>query len=348
MLKVPDSPYIKSYHFDDADSFIEAILRKGELYSLFNEQFIFRGHSTDRYELLPSALRGFLSLDNLKASKSVPEHDKELYSYLSTTELTQIQVELKILQDFFNVCDKNGLYVPHIESLRNSFYPGVDAETLLLGNKWIPQEYWELAALAQHHGIKTRLLDWSHDLYVALYFATTGVYYDPKERVDPQKCFMAFSKGEKNPPTHNMEIWALDINIVMVNPAKIPLHIIQPRYHNNDNLCAQRGIFTFWESIYPGFPQGDVKNYIKQTTDRRTLDERLDHYFKENDSPPKPYLYRVTIPQDAAYSIYSHIEKMGYNASTMFPGYDGVARFLREHNEIRQYSLSHPLQVTEQ
>jgi hypothetical protein len=55
---------------------------------------------------------------------------------------------------------------------------------------------------------------------------------------------------------------------------------------------------------------------------------------RESKLPSYPYLYQITIPQDAAYSIYSHIEKMGYNASTIFPGYDGVARFLKEHYEI--------------
>ena len=315
---------------------------------MFNNHFIFRGHSTDRYELLPSALRGILVLDNHKRRESVPEHHKELYYYLSTTEIAQIQEELKMLQDFFNACDRNGLYVPHIESLRNSFYPGVDAEKLLLENNWIPEEYWELAALAQHHGVKTRLLDWSHDLYVALYFATTGVYNDPKEKVDPQKSFEALCNGEKYPIQQNMEIWALNIDVVMTKPAEVPLHIIQPRYYNNDNLCAQKGIFTFWEALYPGLAEEAVKKGIKINSDRRSLDERLDCYLKAIEFPPKPYLYRITIPQDAASSIYFHIEKLGYNASTMFPGYYGVARFLREHNEIRQYSLSHTLQVTEQ
>ena len=48
----------------------------------------------------------------------------------------------------------------------------------------IPEDLWELAALAQHYGIPTRLLDWTHDLHTALYFAVESYMknkYIPEE-----------------------------------------------------------------------------------------------------------------------------------------------------------------------
>lgn len=337
MLHVQDSPYIKAIHFENADDFIAAISYKGELYNLFDEHYIFRGHSTDKYELIPTALRGNLAIDSITDIESASEEKLKQVAFLASTELVQIQEEYKLLQDFFRACDNCGLYIPHIESLRNSFYPGVDGETLFLENSWIPKEYWELAALAQHHGVKTRLLDWTHDIYVALYFASTGVYNDPKEWFDPLKALKARKKGEAFPPKYNMEIWALNIDVVMVKPMQIPLRIIQPRYHSNDNLCAQKGMFTFWESFYPGLldKKGKMKLNHELKTDRRSLDEQLDSYLREIKAEERTYLYQITIPQDASCDIYSHIEKMGYNASTLLPGYDGVARFLKEHFKIQ-------------
>lgn len=323
MLYVQDSPYIKTIHYESADSFIEAISYQGELYNLFNKRFIFRGHSTDKYELLPSALRGYLADEYDSSANTKFEEDEELRKIVKKSELIQVRKEYELLQEFFQACDNNGLYVPHIESLRNSILPRVDAQILLSKNKWIPKEYWELAALAQHHGVKTRLLDWSQDIFVALYFATTGVYNDPREKND------SFSSIQK------MELWALNIDVVMAEPTIMPLRIVQPRYHNNSNLCAQKGMFTFWETISPSLPEKN-KNTDLSPTDRRTLDVQIVSRLKEVNAPIKPYLYQITIPQDAAYSIYSFIEKMGYNASIIFPGYDGVARFLKEHEDMKQ------------
>ncbi len=155
MLHVQDSPYIKDVHFENATDFIQAISYKGQFYSLLGSHYIFRGHSTDLYELLPSALRGLLAYDSMRIPKAFTEEERKKAFYLSTTEWGQIQKENKLLQDFFNACDRSGLYVPHVESLRNSFYPGIDPETVLLKTKWLPKTYWELAALAQHHGVAT-------------------------------------------------------------------------------------------------------------------------------------------------------------------------------------------------
>lgn len=337
MLHVQDSPYIKAIHFENADDFIAAISYKGELYNLFDKHYIFRGHSTDKYELIPTSLRGYMAFDNLSHGEIASEDEVNGLVYLATTELGQILEEFRQLENFYRACDACGLYIPDIESLRNSFIPGIDVKSLLLESEWIPKKYWELAALAQHHGVKTRLLDWTHDIYVALYFAATGVYNDPKEWFDPLKALKARKKGEAFPPKYNMEIWALNIDVVMVKPMQIPLRIIQPRYHSNDNLCAQKGMFTFWESFYPGLldKKGEMKLNHELKTDRRSLDEQLDSYLREIKAEERTYLYQITIPQDASCDIYSHIEKMGYNASTLLPGYDGVARFLKEHFKIQ-------------
>ncbi|MCL0113594.1 FRG domain-containing protein, partial [Klebsiella pneumoniae] len=84
-----------------------------------------------------------------------------------------------ILRDFYKLADNHGLKVPNVEKLRNSLIGRYDYNFTQQGRiEWLSQDILEVAALAQHYGIPTRLLDWSYDPFVSSYFAASGVTDD--------------------------------------------------------------------------------------------------------------------------------------------------------------------------
>jgi hypothetical protein len=130
-----------------------------------------------------------------------------------------------------------------------------------------------------------------------------------------------------------MEIWALDTSIILADKKMaIPLKFVRPRYFFNDNLAAQKGLFTYWQVKKPlkidenGQTTPDLS--IIRNTD--PLDKLIVDYLENNQVEEKVYLYHITLPSCTAPDIYKYAKKNNCDASFLFPGYDGVVRCIEE------------------
>lgn len=267
--------------------------------------FIFRGHSDENYELLPQSLRRH-ELDKihslLSTMKFGDEKPKDTAGELMDSEYT-------IIREFYKLSDSNGLHVPLSLELRRDLSQKHAFRALFFSDdfpnvEWLPEILWELAALTQHYGLPTRLLDWTYDPFIAAYFASRSVNF---EIGSDRLCIWGLNKEKMG---FSKFIYS-DIS---------PLHFITPHYAQNPNITAQKGLFThFSETI----------NYTsKDEPDRTPLDKKIKSIVKPSlyKNENHPIFIKITLPKTEALRLFKLLENSGYGTARLFPGYDGVAR----------------------
>ena len=351
MISVKNRTYIKDIVYKSPEDFLNDISYRGELFNIFNGNFIFRGHSSDSYKLQPYALRNKLFY---KSHFSKDEMTKELF-LLTESEFSQVYIEYWMLEDFFRLCDENQLYTPEVKWMREMM-PWITkgASFFMDEGEWLPEELYELATLAQHHGIPTRLLDWTQDITIALYFAVSGVLQrlsNPKKLTYAQwiqevsrTAIGAFNdfKSRKNAhenskEVENIEIWALDTSMIFLHTKNNPMRIIHPQYFSNRNLGAQKGILTLWTIKKPLRSKGEQGLCPQfKIWEPQTLDEQIVEFLSENNVEARPFLYRITIAVSDILQLYNYLKHYKCDAAHLFPGYDGVVKCLQEDEIVSQ------------
>jgi len=283
---------MKVYDCDSLDQFWDLLSPIGSLFGRTFHRFIYRGQSDSAWSLSPLVYR-----------KDVVDRYKLGMQSLFADHPGQALFEYGLLSLFIYHCDLRGLPVPGDSmEFRDYFsFPNIMGMNAEETKTWPQDRVLPLMALAQHHGVPTRLLDWSSNAMVACYFAAAGLVNQqhPAKRED-------IIASEKRIALFG---FSFDSNRKDLNYR----HIHVPG-STSPNLAAQGGSFV-------------LVNNSGRRGENFTPDVCLEDNLVGSEA-----LVKLTLPVQFAGDLLNRCHQFGVSAASVFPGYDGVAKAVMEGN----------------
>ncbi|RYG25309.1 FRG domain-containing protein [bacterium] len=176
---------------------------------------------------------------------------------------------------------------------------------------------WNWLALAQHHGLPTRLVDWSYSPLVALHFATVG--HHPSQDCTVMAVDFAAAhrrlpkKLQKALESEGGDVWTADL-----------LEEVVPTLDDLEKLGDGEPLLLFFEP--PAIDQRILNQYafFGVLSDARA---RMQDYLQAH-----PELaFRVVIPAALRQEVRDKLDQANVNERVLFPGLDGLSQWLARH-----------------
>lgn len=180
-----------------------------------------------------------------------------------------------------------------------------------------PSDFTSLVVLAQHHGIPTRLLDWSLNPLVALFFAVRSqkdadgkvyvaydVPYRPQDSIDYEKYIMQHDRELMK----DFRAYAKKMNVPLTRASYQEFILSRPGIYGaicqfnpiciDPRMNAQASVLTFHPDPFTPMTHGVLKELV--------------------------------IPAGAKGTLMEMLERCGVHEFALFPDLDGLSRWLRD------------------
>ncbi len=322
-----------------ADEFLDYLQLRNPRWlppTAMSSPWVFRGQRKIEWSLTPKALRGrenniwfeafeLYKTQNRDALESILKQGdfrfsgNEMPSHFNLLSelIMQVATEWFYVAEFLNLADEVGFVIPEDKTFDDLSKYSLRAATELVLHKDQPltPRYYRFDpiqvefALAQHHGIPTRLLDWTNMSQSAAFFAAEDVI--KTEEVHD----------------YNFAVWAINLEKL----TQSDIHVVRHKRGKISYLHAQGGLFIYDTKANIYFlSHGEWRSFEKAIADGV-------------DSNDREFMRKVTLPAHQAKEVIRLLAAESITRTHLMPTYDNITETLKMrqlmeklHHELRK------------
>lgn len=215
---------------------------------------------------------------------------------------------------------QTGGYVPHERHLLTSF------RKYALRSAVHGDSIWNWLSLAKHHGLPTRLLDWSYSPFVAMHFATVRSFDE------------------------DAAIWCVDYRRINEGLPKALRRILERQDANIFTTELLNEVATSLAEL-GALSRHEFMLFFEPPS----LDERIVNQFALFSLPSRPDLSleaflssipgsyrRIVIPAALKWEIRDKLDQANVTERVLFPGLDGLSEWLKRYFTTREPRVTPP------